>query len=216
LVENRWKDFWNRFRQTSPSPNRSAEAVTETAMIVGLGNPGAEYATSRHNAGFRAVDSLADKLQVKLNRKKFGGAFGQGAVGNKKLILLKPLLFMNRSGQVVATAVGFYKLSPANLLVITDDMALEPGRMRIRAKGSAGGHNGLADIIEKLGSDGFSRLRIGIGQAGRSIGRHYVLADPDDDEKALIDAATDRAVDAVLCWARLGVETAMNKFNATN
>ena len=113
--------------------------------------------------------------------------------------------------------VGFYKISTVNLFVITDDMALEPGRIRIRAKGSAGGHNGLADIIAKLGTNEFSRLRIGIGQPTRSdVGRDYVLAEPGKEEKLVINTAIDKAVEAVLCWARLGVETAMNKFNATN
>ena len=132
-------------------------------MVVGLGNPGEEYADTRHNIGFKVIDSLAKALAIDVRKRKFGARVGLGEFGDKKLILLKPWQFMNRSGEAVAKAVGFYKLPLSELLVVTDDMALEPGRIRIRAKGSAGGHKGLADIIEKLGTNQFGRLRVGIG-----------------------------------------------------
>ena len=125
-------------------------AVSEMRMIVGLGNPGKEYVGTRHNIGFRVIESVADELGIEIKKKKFGSAFGQGEISGKKLIFLKPLQFMNRSGQAVATACGFYKLEVSKVLVITDDLSLEPGRIRIRRAGSSGGHNGLADIIEKL------------------------------------------------------------------
>jgi PTH1 family peptidyl-tRNA hydrolase len=182
-------------------------------LIVGLGNPGLEYQQTRHNVGFEVVELLTKKLKVKLNKEKFSAAFGQAEFEDKKLILLKPLLFMNNSGQVVAAVANFYKLTAEAILVITDDMALEPGMIRLRAGGSAGGHNGLADIIEKLGTDEFNRLRIGIGSRSQTPGRDYVLSRPSETERNLIDKAVTEAADAVMVWITEGVETAMNRFN---
>ena len=187
--------------------------MDDIRLIAGLGNSGLEYEGTRHNAGFEVIDLLAKKLKVRLNKEKFGAAFGQVEFEDKKLILLKPLLFMNNSGQVVATAANFYKLAADKVLVIADDMALEPGMMRLRAAGSAGGHNGLVDIIEKLGTDEFGRLRIGIGNRGQTTGRDYVLTKPDQAERKRIDAAITEASEAVLVWVSEGIETAMNKFN---
>ena len=182
-------------------------------MIVGLGNPGDKYVDTRHNTGFMVIDSLARDLAIEVKKRKFGARFGSGEFADKKLILLKPWQFMNRSGQAVATAAGFYKLDVDDLLVVTDDMDLDPGRIRIRAKGSAGGHNGLADIAEKLGTNEFARCRVGIGQSGQQEAVDYVLDGPASDQKPLLDEAIERAKDAVFCWIEHGVETAMNEFN---
>ena len=183
-------------------------------IVVGLGNPGDEYVDTRHNAGFKVIDSLSCGLDIKVRKKKFGAIFGDGELEYcQKLILLKPWEFMNRSGQAVATAMGFYKLSLSDLLVISDDMALEPGRIRIRSKGSSGGHNGLADIIEKLGTEEFGRLRIGIGPSGRRAAEDYVLDKPAKPEVAVLNEAIESAKEAVLWWAEHGIESAMNKFN---
>ena len=182
-------------------------------MVVGLGNPGDEYVDTRHNIGFKVIDSLAEALGVTVKKRKFGARFSETKVADKKLILLKPWQFMNRSGQAVATAMGFYKLAVSDLLAVTDDMALEPGRIRIRAKGSAGGHNGLADIIEKLGTNEFARCRIGIGPSGQQDPYDYVLDKPTETEKLLLDEAIVRARDAVLCWVEYGIEKTMNEFN---
>ncbi len=182
-------------------------------MVVGLGNPGREYADTRHNTGFRVIDSLAEKLQIAVNRRKFTSRFGLCESGGKKLILLKPWQFMNRSGSAVAKATAFYKLSAEDLLVVSDDMALAVGVIRLRAKGSAGGHNGLADVIEKLGTEQFSRLRIGIGQSDREDDVDYVLSKPSEEERPLLDKATERACEAVLCWVEHGIEEAMNRYN---
>ncbi|NIA17106.1 MAG: aminoacyl-tRNA hydrolase [Planctomycetes bacterium] len=190
--------------------------MSEIRLIIGLGNDGAEYTGTRHNVGFDVVELLAKRFEIKVRKKKFGAALGEIELEGKKLILLKPLQYMNNSGQAVATAAGFYRISFDRILVITDDMALEPGSIRIRAKGSAGGHNGLSDIIEKLGTEDFARLRIGIGKSPRQIGRDYVLSMPSKDEKIEIAAASFRAVEAVLTWAQLGVELAMNRFNCKN
>jgi PTH1 family peptidyl-tRNA hydrolase len=195
-------------------------------MVVGLGNPGRRYARTRHNVGFWVVDTVADLLEVKFAAKKFKAELGRGEFEGKKLILLKPQRYMNRSGEVARAAIGFYKLGPADILVISDDMALEPGRMRIRAKGSAGGHNGLADIIRHLKSSDFARLRIGIGRpsvSGFSEGtagesdvqpwEDYVLSEPTDQESKLLQECVQRAREAVLCWLTRGVEAAMNEYN---
>lgn len=182
-------------------------------IVVGLGNPGDEYVNTRHNMGFKVIDSLSKALEIDVKKRKFGARFGSGEYANKKLILLKPWQFMNRSGQAVATAMGFYKLSIGELLVITDDMNLEPGRIRIRAKGSAGGHNGLADIIEKLGTNGFARCRIGIGRGSGEDAVDHVLDKPAKEEEPLLAEAIERARKAVFCWIEYGVEKTMNEFN---
>ncbi len=186
----------------------------EIKLVVGLGNPGDEYVGTRHNTGFRVIDLLAEALRIDVRKKKFGAIFGAGEFAGKKIMLLKPRQFMNRSGQAVATAVGFYKLALSDLLVITDDMALEPGRIRIRQKGSAGGHKGLADVIEKLGTEDIGRLRIGIGQSGKEVAEDFVLDKPTEAERPLLDEATERAREAVLCWIEHGIEAASMKFNS--
>ena len=182
-------------------------------IVVGLGNPGDEYVNTRHNMGFKVIDSVAKSLNIEVKKRKFGGRFGSGEFSDNKLILLKPWQFMNRSGQAVATAAVFYKLSVGDLLVITDDMDLEPGRIRIRSKGSAGGHNGLADIIEKLGTNEFARCRIGIGCSSEDDAVDHVLDKPAKEEVPLLAEAIERARKAVLCWMEYGTEKTMNEFN---
>lgn len=187
--------------------------MSEIRMVAGLGNPGDEYLDTRHNVGFRVIDSLAEALKINVKKRKFGAVFGSGKLADKTVILLKPAQFMNNSGQAVTTAVGFYKLDVRDLLVITDDMALSPGKIRIRAKGSSGGHNGLADIIEKLGTIEFGRLRIGIGLSSEEEAVDFVLDKPTQTERPLLDEAIARAQEAVLCWIECGIETVMNQFN---
>lgn len=185
----------------------------DVRMVVGLGNPGDRYLDTRHNIGFMVIDLLADALGMEVRKAKFGARFGSGEFADKKLILLKPWQYMNRSGQAVATAGGFYKLDVGDLLVVSDDLDLEPGRIRLRAKGSAGGHNGLADIARKLGANEFARCRVGIGRHERQEAISYVLERPTKDQKPLLDSAIERARDAVFCWIERGIETAMNEFN---
>jgi PTH1 family peptidyl-tRNA hydrolase len=155
-------------------------------------------------------------MDIEVRKRKFSARFGSGEFADKKLILLKPWQFMNRSGYAVAAAVGFYKLAISNLLVVTDDLAIEPGCIRIRAKGSSGGHNGLADIIEKLGTDEFARCRVGIGRTSDDMFQNqvdYVLDEPAENQKPLLAKAIQRARDAVMCWIEYDTETAMNKYN---
>jgi PTH1 family peptidyl-tRNA hydrolase len=187
--------------------------MADVRMIVGLGNPGIEYNGTRHNVGFEVIDLLGEKFGADVRKKKFGGLFGECVFGDTKVLLLKPQQYMNRSGQVVATAAGFYKLDLENIIVVTDDMALAPGRIRIRQKGSSGGHNGLGDIIEKLGSIEFARLRIGIGSSGRIPSRDYVLGRPRGEDREQVERAVKRSCEAVVCWIRNGLNETMNTFN---
>jgi len=188
--------------------------MNDMRMVVGLGNPDDKYIDTRHNTGFKVIDSLAQELGIDVRKRKFGSRFGLGEFADNKLILLKPWQYMNRSGQAVATAAGFHKLNIGELIVVTDDMDIEPGRIRLRYKGSAGGHNGLADIIQKLGTNEFARCRIGIGRCAEADAVGYVLDKPQEDEKPLLAEAIERARNAVLCWIEYGIETAMNKFNS--
>ena len=185
-------------------------------LIVGLGNPDNQYDQTRHNVGFMVVDALAERFGTRVRRKKFNALAEEIYAEDTKVVLLKPQQYMNRSGHAVATAAGFYKLTAADVLVVTDDMALDVGRLRIRAKGSAGGHNGLKDIIARLGSDDFSRLRVGIGDSGRMDAAAYVLSRFSADEREIIDKAVQMAVDAICCWLRDGVDLAMTRYNAKN
>lgn len=181
-------------------------------IIVGLGNPGGEYDSSRHNVGWRVVDCLARRWGIDMNRERFDGQFGDGQIHGERVGLLKPLTYMNRSGQSALAAVRFFKIEADAFLAVTDDFALPLGRLRMRSKGSAGGHNGLADLIERLGTDGFARLRVGIGSPDGSHVTH-VLGRFSPQEREAADRAVERAADAVECWVSDGLETSMNRFN---
>ncbi len=181
-------------------------------LIVGLGNPGTKYAATRHNVGFRVVDLLAARCGIDLSREKFHGWFGRGSMGETDVVLVKPTTFMNRSGQAVLAVAKFYRLELADLMVISDDTALPLGKLRIRPGGGAGGHNGLQDIIDRLGEDAFARLRVGIDSPlGDRVG--FVLSRFAGQEQEQIAAALDRAADAVECWVSGGVDEAMNRHN---
>jgi len=182
-------------------------------LVVGLGNPGLKYERTRHNIGFRVVDDLARRWQIDFRRGRMAGVVGTGRCQDQRVVLVKPTTFMNLSGTAVREAITFYKAEPQDLLIVADDMALPLGRLRLRVKGSAGGHNGLADIIEQLGSDEFCRLRVGIEQVAgeRMVG--HVLSPFTADEEEIIGPAVCRAVDAIECWVISGVQEAMNRYN---
>ena len=182
-------------------------------LIVGLGNPGSQYRQSRHNLGFEVVNLLERQWSIDVNRRKFQGRFGGGMVGGQQIVLLKPETFMNRSGGSVVEAVAFYKLPLSDVLVVLDDMDLELGQLRLRPAGSAGGHNGLKDIIARLGNDDFARLRIGIGTAPGDAAVNHVLGSFSSEEMPAVEAACRRAVEAVECWAQWGIDQAMNRYN---
>lgn len=190
--------------------------MTNVYMVVGLGNPGLRYVGTRHNIGFEVVDGLAETYGVDVRQRKFGARFGSVEQQDKKLILLKPWQYMNLSGQAVATAVGFYRLELERLMVVVDDMALDLGRIRLRAQGSPGGHNGLADIVAKLGTDRFARCRVGIGRSDEMSDVDFVLRRPSRAERTYLSEAVVRAQEAVACWLEHGIETAMNQFNSVS
>jgi len=140
------------------------DALPVTHIVCGLGNPGAEYQKTRHNAGFLAIDYVAERCSVKIDRLKFRALTAEAVIGGKRVLLMKPETFMNSSGEAVGAAASFYKIPPENILILHDEISFEPGKMRIRRKGSAGGHNGLKSIIAHLSSDAFPRIKIGVGQ----------------------------------------------------
>ena len=184
-------------------------------LIVGLGNPGEKYENTRHNVGFQVIDELAERQGKPVQRLKFKALTGLLTIGGEKALVMKPVTYMNLSGEAVRPAADFYKLPPERILVISDDVALAAGRLRIRAKGSAGGHNGLKSIIQHLGTDQFPRVRVGVGQKPHP---DYDLADwvlgrPQGEDKKAIDAAVKRAADAVECILTQGLERGMGKFN---
>jgi len=188
---------------------------TGMRMIVGLGNPGKKYAETRHNAGFKVVDSVAQDIGVQIDKRSFGARLGKGEFGGGQVLLLKPGQYMNCSGLPVTEAFNFYKLRLCDVLIVLDDMWLEPGQIRLRARGSAGGHNGLADVIEKLGTENVPRLRVGIGRCESGDERDYVLGEPDRNDGVLINDGIERAREAAICWLREGIDSAMTKFNAS-
>ena len=192
--------------------------ANETWLIVGLGNPGKEYERTRHNAGFRALDVLADKLGCKIDKGKFQGIYGQVNYGGKKLMLLKPLTYMNLSGRSVLQLSAYFNIPPQQIIVMFDDISLEPGRLRVRADGSAGGHNGIKSIIQEVGSQAFPRVKIGVGAKPNP---EYNLADwvlstfSAQEEKALA-TSLNNAADAALSIIDRGVPETANRFNGSH
>lgn len=181
-------------------------------IIAGLGNPGREYERTRHNVGFMVIDELAKKLGIRVTKLKFKSLVGEGNVKGEKIILLKPQTFMNLSGEALYEAVNFYKINLENVIVVYDDKDLDVGKIRIRKKGSSGGHNGMNSIIYLLNSEEFPRVRIGIGNPGEDLVNH-VLGEFTEEEKKIIKQATEKAAEAVIDIIENGIEHAMNKFN---
>ncbi len=184
-------------------------------LIIGLGNPGAEYEQTRHNVGFRVVDKLAAKHGWKWSERRSRSMLASGTIGTEKVILVKPFTYMNRSGEAVSELVRWYKVPLQDILVICDDLDLPVGKVRLRAKGSHGGHNGLEDIILHLHTNEFPRLRIGIGHPtnSRMSGKDYVLGIPSLDERISLAPAEDRAVEAVEMVITQGIAATMNVVN---
>ena len=181
-------------------------------LIVGLGNPEEKYNNTRHNIGFEAVDYIADKYNIDINRKKFKGVYGEGFIGNEKVILMKPTTYMNLSGECIREVIDFYKLSNEDILVIYDDISLDLGKIRIRRKGSAGGHNGIKSIIAHVGSDEFSRIKIGVGQPKGDL-VNYVLGKFSKEEKEVLEEVLEVSKLATDTIIREDINSAMNKYN---
>ncbi|MBQ3215033.1 MAG: aminoacyl-tRNA hydrolase [Oscillospiraceae bacterium] len=189
----------------------------ESWLIVGLGNPGREYEKTRHNAGFRAIDLLAEKLGCKIDRLKFQGLYCQTNYGGGKLFLLKPQTYMNLSGRSVLQLSAYFNIPPQNIIVLFDDISLPPGRLRIRSDGSAGGHNGIKSIIAEIGTQDFPRVKIGVGgkaHPDQDLADHVLSAFSASEEKALV-SALERAADAALTVIDKGVPEAANRFNGS-
>lgn len=184
-------------------------------LIVGLGNIGEEYDRTRHNAGFEVVDLLAKRLGVEVRRLKFKALTATAELGEEKVLLMKPTTFMNLSGEAVEQAAAFYKIPPERVLVISDEVALAPGKLRIRASGSAGGHNGLKNIIAHIHSQEFPRVRVGVGSKPHPDYdmAAWVLGKPAGDDRKALDEAEERAAEAVEVIVKNGLQRAMEKYN---
>lgn len=181
-------------------------------LIVGLGNPGSQYENTRHNIGFKVVDNIAKEYNIEFNRQKFKGVCGEGFINGEKVILLKPTTYMNLSGESIREVVDFYKLSNDNVLVIYDDISLDVGRLRIREKGSAGGHNGIKSIIAHLGTDIFPRIKVGVGQPNVDL-VNYVLGKFSKEEMEVLNESIDASTKAVKDIISDDVKIAMNVYN---
>jgi PTH1 family peptidyl-tRNA hydrolase len=183
-------------------------------LICGLGNPGAEHAGDRHNAGYLVVDRLAARLGVALDMAKFDARVGTGRLGAERVLLLEPETYMNLSGEAVAAAARFYKVAPADVLVVHDELDLPFGRMQLKSGGGTAGHNGLRSIVACLGEDGFGRLRMGVGKPEgkeRTVG--HVLSGFSLEERTVLPEFLERAADAAVGWATLPLSLAMTRFN---
>lgn len=193
-------------------------AKQESWLIVGLGNPGREYERSRHNTGFRAIDLLAAKLGCKIDKSKFQGLYAQVNYNGRRLFLLKPQTFMNLSGRAVLQLSAYYSIPPERIIVLFDDISLPPGRLRIRAEGSAGGHNGIKSIIAEVGSQAFPRVKIGVGAKPNPEYdlAAWVLSTFSAKEEKDLSFALENAADAALAIIDRGVPEAANKYNGSH
>lgn len=183
-------------------------------VVVGLGNPGSKYESTRHNLGFWVIDELSRRHKIPVGTDKFKAKIGNGFFHNQKILLVKPQTFMNLSGESVALIVGYFQIDINDLIIIYDDLALETGRLRIKGKGSAGGHNGVKSIIKLLESQEFPRVRIGIGEAPSFMDTaDYVLQKPSGEELEVLREATKIGADAVESWVKDGLQPTMNAYN---
>ena len=186
-------------------------------LIAGLGNPTREYEKTRHNVGFEAIDILADKAGTTVTEKKHKALYGKGYIGGQKVILAKPQTYMNLSGESIREIADFYKIEPENIIILGDDINLSEGQLRIRLKGSAGGHNGLKNIISHLGTQEFPRIRIGVGEKPRGMDlADYVLGRFPKEQQAVMEEAYRDAAEAACMMIEDGADAAMNHYNRKN
>jgi len=202
---------WFRKRKDADSPKNGSISL----LIVGLGNPGTKYENTRHNVGFMSVDALAEHGGIPMKKLKFQSLYGEGTLAGHKVLLLKPQTFMNQSGRAVRLAMEFYKLTPGRVLIVYDDVSLATGTLRLRAKGSDGGHNGIKDIVYHLKTDVFLRLKIGVGAPPHPDYKmaDWVLSEFTQAEQVVIDDAVKRSVSALASVLTIGIEAGMNRFN---
>lgn len=183
-------------------------------LIIGLGNPEEEYARTRHNMGFDTINKISEKYNIKVNKSKFNALYGTGDIEGDKVILLKPQTYMNLSGTAIRDFMNFYKLSPENIIVIFDDLDIEPGIIKIRKKGGPGTHNGMKSVVNEIKSEDFCRIRIGIGNPEyKNDLLNYILTRIPDDEYKILEKAIDNATSAIAEILKNGIDSAMNKYN---
>ena len=200
------------------TPGRSKEKAEEEQImkvIVGLGNPGTKYAGSRHNMGFAVIDVLAERHGIRVNTLRYKALCGSGIIAGQKVLLVKPQTYMNNSGESVRPVSDFYKMDPEDILVIYDDISLDIGQIRVRGKGSAGGHNGMKSIISHLGCQTFPRVRVGVGDKPAQMDlADYVLGHFAAGDLPAVRDSFQRAADAAETWVASGVDGGMTRFNA--
>lgn len=183
-------------------------------LIVGLGNPGREYEKTRHNTGFMALDLVARELNISVTSEKFKGLYGKGNIKGESVILLKPQTFMNLSGESIREAIDFYKIDKEQLIIIYDDIDIEPGIIKIRKTGGPGTHNGMKSVLQNISTKDFTRIRVGIGKPKHKNDLiNYVIGNIPEEEKEILDEATTLAKDAIIEIIKNGVDNAMNKYN---
>ena len=200
--------------QSLRSQKDEQRANPPSLIIVGLGNPGPEYVGTRHNAGFWCIDALANKHSIALKRRNKSTIVGEGEIGDLPVVLVKPRTFVNRSGAAISYLAARYATPIDKLLIVCDDINLLPGRLRIRRKGSAGGHNGIKSVIEAAGSQEFPRLRIGVGRPPEGTGQiEHVIGPMDSQDREVVDEAVERATEAIECLLMEGIDEAMSRFN---
>lgn len=208
-------DIFELFKKIEKNDNSNANKPV-TRIVVGLGNPGEKYKTTRHNAGFLALGYALDKWNCKATNAKFDSLVGECVISNERTLVIFPQTFMNNSGLAVGKAAKFYKIEPQNIIVVYDDISLDVGKMRIRKKGSAGGHNGIKSIIENLGSDEFPRIKIGVGKkpyADMDLA-DWVLSSFTNDEMKTLDGVFENVQKALLLISEGKIDKAMNDFNS--
>ncbi len=183
-------------------------------LIVGLGNPEADYSKTRHNMGFNVINELAEKYNIEVNKKKFDSLYGEGMIEGKKVILLKPQTYMNLSGDAIIQVVRFYKIPMENIYVIYDDMDIEPGQIKIRKKGGAGSHNGMKSVVNNLQTEEFARIRVGIGTPkDKQDAISYVIGAIPGEEIEVLNKGVEQAAEAMVSILKEGIDKAMNTFN---
>ena len=183
-------------------------------LIIGLGNPEEEYSKTRHNMGFNAINKIAEKYEIEMKKTKFNGIYGSGNIEGEKVILIKPQTYMNLSGKCVKEFLEFYKIEKEKMIIIYDDMDVEPGKIKIRKQGSAGSHNGMKSIISEIQTQEFPRIRIGIGRPIHENDKiNYVIGNIPEEEMEKLEEGIEKAKEATIDILAKGIDHAMNKFN---
>lgn len=214
VLENLIRYFLRLKPEVDEEEQKECSEAKQMKLIVGLGNPGMEYVGTRHNVGFETIDRIAGQFSIEMNQQKHKGVYGQGIIAGQKVILAKPMTYMNNSGECVGAIARFYKIAPEDVTVIYDDINLDVGQLRLREKGSAGGHNGIKSIIAHLGSEDFCRVRIGVGMKhpGQDLANHVLSKFPKEQQETIAEGMDD-AGDAVELMLSEGIQKAMNRYN---